>query len=374
MMSSRGQGNILRLCVKEWRSLWRDRALLFLLLFIFSFSIYSQGKDTSMELRNAAVGIVDEDHSALSLRFRDSLLPPYFGTVESVDARDVDKKMEEAQYTFVLHFPDHMEEDLRAGKPVTAQLLADASVIGQAGIGIGYVQKIIQDELQEYFKARGAAPVNLVVRHLYNQGQVHAWFMSVALLIQDITMLSVVLTGAALLRERESGTIEHLLVMPVTPLEIALSKTLANGAVILILSFLSLQLVVRGLIGVHVNGSVLLFMTSAALYLFFTAGLGIFLGTLASNMPQFGLLFILSILPMNLLSGGFTPLESMPPALQTIMKLVPSTNFTSMSQAILFRGAGIDVVWPQMLNITTVGLVLFIFGMSRFRSFLERQG
>lgn len=368
--------NISHLCRKEWLALLHDTFLMVFILFAFTVSIYQQAQGGSMELRKAAVGIVDEDRSPLSLRFADALVPPYFGKVEYIRHGDIDRAMEDATYTFVLHIPSRMEADLRAGKRATLQLLIDASSIGQAQIGAGYIETIFQTEMLRYLglHERTAPPVTLAIRYAYNQGQHHEWFLGIAGLIQNITMLAILLTGAALLRERESGTIEHLLVMPVTPLEIALSKVIANGTVILAVSLLSIEVVVRHWIGVQIQGSVPLFMLVSSLYLFFTTGLGIFLGTVSRSMPQMGLLFILVILPMNLLSGAFTPLESMPEWLQHIIVFMPTTAFVSMAQAILFRGAGLDVVWPDMLIVTLTGLAFFSYSALRFRSFLERQG
>ncbi len=368
--------NIAHLCRKEWQSLLCDTVLLFFIIFAFSFSPYSQAKGTSTDLKKASIGIVDEDRSPLSLRFADALLPPYFGKVAHISQNEAESGLESAQYSFVLHFPTRMEADLRAGKNVTVQLLIDATIIGQAQIGAGYIQTILQQELARYFNMQNAAktPVELIVRYSFNQGRNTAWFASITGMIQNITMLAVLLTGAALLRERERGTIEHLLVMPVTALEIVLSKVLANGAVILLAAFLCIQLTIRQWIGVEINGSITLFLCATALYLFFTTGLGLFLGTIARSMPQMGLLFILIVLPMNLLSGGLTPLESMPEILQKIMSVVPSTNYIKLAQAILFRDAGLSIVWPEMVMVTVVGLLLFIYSTLRFRSFLERQG
>lgn len=367
-------GNIGYLCGKEWRALLHDGVLVAFILYAFTLVIYQQAKGGTLELHHAAVGIVDEDHSQLSRRFADALLPPYFGKVEQIHHQDIDAQMGDATYSFVLHIPTHMEADLRAGKQVTLQLLIDASAVGQAGIGAGYIQNIVQTEFLRYFQKSVTSPATLVVRYAYNQGERHEWFNAIGALVQNITMLSVLLTGAALLRERESGTIEHLLVMPVTPLQIMLSKTIANGAVILAVSSLSIKLVVRHWIGVEIEGSIPLFMLASALYLFFTAGLGMFLGTLARSMPQMGLLCILLILPMNLLSGVFTPLESMPQWLQHGIIYMPTTAYVSMAQGILYRGAGLDVIWRDMLIVTTIGVTFFAYSTWRFRSFLARQG
>jgi ABC-2 type transport system permease protein len=131
---------------------------------------------------------------------------------------------------------------------------------------------------------------------------------------------------------------------------------------------LSLELVVRQLLGVPVTGSVPLFMAGVVLYLFFAASVGIFLATIARTMPQLGLLFILVAVPLNLLSGSNTPLESMPPVLRTLMQASPTTHFVSFAQAILYRGAGFDVVWPQYLAVAAMGVLFLGFGLLRFRS------
>lgn len=368
--------NVAYLCRKEWLALFHDTGLMFFILFGFTYSIYQQAQGRSLELHKAAIGIVDEDRSTLSLRFADALLPPYFGRVDPIAHQDVDRVMEDATYTFVLQIPTEMEKDLRAGKKVPLQLLIDASAVGQAQLGAGYIEQIFQTEMLRYFgvEEMAVSPVNLIVRYAYNQGQHHEWFMGVAALIQNISMLAILITGAALIRERERGTIEHLLVMPVTPLQIVLSKVIANGIIILVVSLFSIKMVLQHWIGIQIQGSIAFFMLISALYLFFTTGLGIFLGTIARSMPQMGLLFILTILPMNLLSGAFTPLESMPQWLQEIVVFIPATAFVSMAQGILFRGAGLEVVWPDMLLVTVIGLAFFSYSTLRFRSFLERQG
>jgi ABC-2 type transport system permease protein len=161
---------------------------------------------------------------------------------------------------------------------------------------------------------------------------------------------------------------DHLLVMPLTPFEIAMSKVWANALVITIAAGLSLYLVVRTLLHVPIVGSVPLFMLGVAIYLFFTCAIGIFLGTVARTMPQLGLLFMLIFLPMNLLSGSNTPLESMPRWPATVMQASPSTHFVSFAQAILYRGAGIDVVWPRFVFVGVIGAVFLAFAILRFRS------
>jgi ABC-2 type transport system permease protein len=118
---------------------------------------------------------------------------------------------------------------------------------------------------------------------------------------------------------------------------------------------------------VPVAGSVPLFLCGALLHLFATTSMGIFLGTVARSMPQLGLLVMLVVLPLEVLSGGMTPRESMPEFVRTIMLAAPTTHFVSLAQAILYRGAGFDVVWPQFLAIAAIGSALFAGALARFR-------
>jgi len=143
--------------------------------------------------------------------------------------------------------------------------------------------------------------------------------------------------------------------------------------VVLVAAFLSLNLVVRGLLGVPVGGSLPLFFTGAALCLFATTSMGIFIATIARNMPQFGMLIVLILLPLQMLSGGMTPRESMPALVQDIMLAAPTTHFVELGQAVLFRGAGLDVVWRQLLALLVIGVVLFLLSLRRFRSSISRM-
>lgn len=240
----------------------------------------------------------------------------------------------------------------------------------QAGLGADYAQQIITTEISDFLtRAEGSAvaPLNLVVRIAFNPNVTTAWFTSVMGIINSITMLAIILAGAAVVREREHGTMDHLLVMPLTPFEIAMSKIWANSLVIVVAVGVSLRLVVHGLLDVPIAGSIPLFLIGAAVYLFFATAIGIFLGTIARSMPQLGLLYLLVFLPMNMLSGSNTPLESMPGWLATIMQASPSTHFVSLAQAILYRGAGFAVVWPQFVIVALIGGLFLGLALLRFR-------
>jgi ABC-2 type transport system permease protein len=363
-------GNIFWLGTKELRSFLSDYVLLGLVIYAFSLAIIAQAQSSSQEVHNASVGIVDEDHSELSRRIGRAFLPPYFQPAQPIGERDIVPLMNKGSYTFVVDIPPNFERDVLSGRDPAIQLDVDATAMVQAGLGSGYAQQIITTEIDDFLsRAEGVplAPVNLVVRIEFNPNVTTAWFTSVMGIINSVTMLAIILAGAAVVREREHGTMDHLLVMPLTPFEIAMAKVWANGLIIIVAVGLSLYLVVRGLLGVPIAGSIPLFMLGVAIYLFFATAIGIFLGTVARSMPQLGLLYILVYLPMMLLSGSNTPLESMPPWLATIMQASPSTHFVSFAQAILYRGAGLAVVWPQFLVVALIGGLFFGLALLRFR-------
>ncbi|HTT80129.1 MAG TPA: ABC transporter permease [Stellaceae bacterium] len=363
--------NIFWLGTKELRSFLRDYVLLGLVIYAFSLAIIAQAQSSSQEVHNASVAIVDEDHSELSRRIAAAFLPPYFQRPQPIAEQDIVPLMNDGRYTFVVDIPPHFERDVLAGREPQIQLDVDATAMVQAGLGSDYADQLITTEIDNFAsRAEGApaTPVNLVVRIAFNPNVETAWFTSVMGIINSITMLAIVLAGAAVVREREHGTMDHLLVMPVTPFEIAMSKIWANGLVILTAAGLSLYVVVRGLLHIPVAGSVPLFLCGAAIYLFFATAIGIFLGTVARSMPQLGLLYLLVYLPLAMLSGANTPLESMPPWLATIMQVVsPTVHFVSFAQAILYRGAGFAVVWPQFVVVALTGGVFFVLSLVRFR-------
>ncbi|MDI1349323.1 ABC transporter permease [Aquabacterium sp.] len=209
---------------------------------------------------------------------------------------------------------------------------------------------------------------------MFNPNNQSEWFSSVMLVETNVTVLAIILVGAAVIREREHGTIEHLLVMPVRPSEIAMAKILANGGVIVLAVWLSLELVIRGWLQVPLPGSVPLFMLGTALYLFAVTALGILLATLASSMPQFGLLAAPVYVVLYLLSGAATPVESMPELLQHIVQISPTTQYVKLTQAVLYRNAGVRLVLPQLLAVSAAGGLFLVIALTRFRSMLARQG
>ncbi|WP_027896773.1 ABC transporter permease [Zestomonas thermotolerans] len=362
--------NILHLGIKEFRSLGRDYAMLALIVWAFTLGVYSSATGLPETLQHAPIAIVDEDRSQLSTRIVNAFQAPYFRPPELIDQREMDRGLDTGRYTFTLDIPPDFQRDVLAGRQPAIQINVDATRIAQALSGAGYIQNIIATEVDEFVaRYRGGAPLpaQLAVRVAFNPNLTQSWFGGVMEVINQITMLSIILTGAALIREREHGTVEHLLVMPLTAFEIMAAKVWSMALVVLVAAAFSLLVVVQGWLAVPIGGSVALFLLGAALHLFATTSMGIYLGTVARSMPQLGLLTILVLIPLQILSGGTTPRESMPELVQNVMELAPTTHFVSLAQAILYRGAGLEIVWPQLLAITAIGAVFFLAALRRFR-------
>ena len=362
--------NIYRLGLKELKSLWADKVLLILICWAFTGAIYTAATGASVELRNAPIAVVDEDRSPLSRRIVDAFYPPYFRLPQQMTLAEVDQGMDSGRYNFTLIIPPNFQHDVETGRKPDVQLNIDATIMSQAFIGATYIKSIALGEVGEYLTGKRDAaetPIRLTTRVRFNPNLTGVWFGGVMEVINNVTMLTIILVGAAFIREREHGTIEHLLVMPLTPFEIMMAKIWANGLAVLIGVTFALTVMVQVVLKVPIAGSLPLFLGATICYLFAAASIGIFLGTLARSMPQLGLLIILTIIPLMLLSGGVTPRESMPAFVQNIMLGAPTTYFVRMAQAILYRGAGFDVIWRDLLTMTGVGACFFIVALIRFR-------
>jgi len=363
--------NIYRLIIKELRSIRADPMMLVLVAYAFSVAVYMVATGASTEARDLTIGVVDEDRSDLSGRLLGALNPPLIKRAVVITANEIDPNMDDGRLVFVLEIPPRFEQDLLARRQTSLQLNIDATAMSQAGNGAVYIESIIAQEVAKFLTGTELAvptPATVVINAKFNPNLYTSWFSSVMQVINNITMLVVILTGAALIREREQGTVEHLLVMPVVPAEIMLAKIIANGLVILIAAGLSLSFVIQWWLKVPIAGSLSLFLAGGALYAFTVAALGILLGTQTSTMGQFGLLAIPVLVVMQLLSGGATPMESMPVWLQHVMRIVsPTPHFVAFSQAVLYRGADFSIVWPWLVAMAAIGSVYFLFSLHRFR-------
>lgn len=366
----RGLRNIFWLGTKELRSFFSDAVMVGFLVWSFSFSVYSEATGSSESVNNASVAIVDEDRSTLTRAIAAALHRPYFQPPDYIAARRIDSFMDESRYMFVMVIPAGFEADIRRGDQPEIQLNIDATAVGQAAQGAGYLQAIIDREVAEFAELHGlrnSTPLDLTLRRAFNPNGTDEWFLAVNSILNSLSMIAIVLTGAALLREREHGTIEHLLVMPLNSFQIAMAKVWANGLVILVAFTLSMLIMAEQILAVPIAGSKLLLTFGAAVYLFAAAAIGILLGTMARTMAQFALLIVMAIVPILMLSGGMSPIESQPDYIQPFTWLLPSRHFMEFAQAVVFRGADLRAVWPVVLNMAVLGATFLAISLLIFR-------
>ena len=369
--------NIFWLAGKELKSVLGDPVMVVLILWSFIVAVILEASGAGDTVYNAAVAIVDEDGSTLTRQIADALDPPWFQQPLLLGAEEAAAAMDEGRIMFTLGFPPGFEADVISGVMPVAQLEVDATAVSQAQLGTDYIANILAAETRAFLTGNPDAPtppLALELRRAFNPNGDPVWFKSVSSLLNQLSLLTIVLTGAAMLREREQGTIEHLMVMPLTPLEIALSKVLANVIVVLAAFTLSLLFVVQGLLHVPMQGSVALLLAGTTVYLAAAAAIGMFLGTMARSMAQFALLVIMVIIPIIMLSGGMGAIESQPDLVQRLTLALPSRHFLAFAKAVVFRGAGLGSVWVELALMAGLGATFFLASLLLFRRSMSLAG
>ena len=361
---------------KELLQLARDGLLLGAVIYLFTIDILMAG-GVKMELNKATVVVHDMDHSMASRELIYRFQPPYFQLGgEILDQKEGLRLLDQGKALAVLDIPPHFQHDLIQGKPADVQLQVDTSNTVLGTLAASYSAQIIgrysfDVALQHIGQSNEAvAGVPMLIdqhRIWYNQNQNEAWFMSISELLTVITVLAMMLPAAAAVREKERGTIEQLLVSPLTPTQIMLPKVVAMTLVILLGTALSVGLILHGVFHVPMKGSLTLFFAVTALYSFAMSGLGLFVATLSRNLAQAAMLTILIMMPILLLSGAWTPPEAMPPVIRQAMYVSPLYYYIEMSYDILLKGAGLKILWDSLLGLILLGSLVFSFGVWHFR-------
>jgi len=361
---------------KELLQLRRDGPLLLFLVYSFSLSVYISGAGISMQLSHASLLVHDGDHSESSRELIHRFQEPYFrfdGEVQ--DPKVGVERLDQGTAMLLLDIPPRFHESIGAREPVSVQLQVDTTNAPQGLSAASYAARIVGGFSYDLVSFRLGSSGSLMDmpsiesahRVWYNQNQDETWFQSISHILRMITLFAFLLPAAALVREKEHGTVEQLLVSPVTPLQIMLSKVLAMTLVILAATALAMVTVLKPVFGVPVKGSIALFFFLTALYSFTIAGFGLFAATVTRNQAQVGMIALLVISPMLLLSGIATPFEAMPSWVQSIMALSPLRYYVDVTYGILLKGVGLDVLWDSILAMALLGGTLFGLGMWRFR-------
>lgn len=361
---------------KEILQLGRDLPLLLFLLYSFSLSVYISGIGITMQLQNAELLVHDADHSVSSRELIHRFQPPYFRFKgEIADPREGLRQLDAGTAMVLLDIPSRFHEALAGGDVTAVQLLIDTTNAPQGLSAASYAARIVSGFGSESAAAvlgssGGQAGVPLVTsahRVWFNPNQDERWFQSISHVLRMVTVFAVLLPAVALVREKERGTIEQLLVSPLSPLQIMLSKVLAMTAVILLCTGGAIYGVMRPVFHVPMKGTDAVFFLLTALHIVTTAGLGLVAATLARNQAQVGMMTLFVVGPMLLLSGLNTPYEAMPSWVQHVMAFSPLRYYIEITYGILLKGAGMEVLWKPIATMALLGGGLFGVGIWRFR-------
>lgn len=365
---------------KEVLQLSRDVPLLLFLLYSFSLSVLVSGAGITMQLHNAELLVHDADHSHSSRELIHRFQPPYFTFKGEIsDARQGLRQLDEGRAMMLLDIPPRFHEALVGGERTAVQVLVDTTNAPQGLSAAGYAVRIASMLGTDLGLAsvgmsgtRATFPVVASAHRVwFNPNQDETWYQSISHLLRMITLFGVLLPAAALVREKERGTVEQLLVSPLSPFQIMWSKVLAMSAVIMIATGLAVYGVLHPVFHVPMKGSAQLYFLLTALHIFTTAGLGMVAATIAKNQAQVGMMTLFFVGPMLLLSGITAPFESMPRWVQTIMTLSPLRYYIDITYGVMLKGAGMDVLWKSVGAMFLLGGGLFGFGMWRFRRQFE---
>ena len=362
---------------KELLQLWRDPILLFFIAYAFTADIYLAGSGVSLELKNATTVYQDNDDSFASRELVSRFQPPHFRLEGQVTHPQEALRLLDAGRTMVaLEVPPKFEETLRRGDEVGVQMQVDATHSVLGFLAYSYGSEIVgRYGLAAGLEREGFSEADLNTlpviqneeRIWFNPNQNESWFMSLTELLNIITLFAMLLPAAAMVREKERGTIEQLLVSPLSPFQIMLPKVLSMTLVILLGTTLSLGVVLKLAFGFPFRGSLVLFFAATTLYTFTTTGIGLFLATITRNLGQAGLLALVIYTPMVFLSGAWTPPEAMPVVMRGFMYLSPLHYFLDASLGIMLKGGGLALVWHSVLGIALLGGAMFGLCLLRFR-------
>jgi ABC-2 type transport system permease protein len=363
--------------IKELLQLFRDVTLMLFFVYSFTVDIYTAGSGFSLDLNHAAMVVRDDDRSSASRELVQRFRAPYFqyrGTLNST-AQGL-RMLDRGQAMIVLDIPPQFETSITAGRQATVQMQVDttnsvlgqqassygAQIAGEYGLEMGLAQQgLTPESLKE-------APVIVDDHRIwFNQNQNDAWFMTISEMLIIITVFALALPAAAMVREKERGTIEQLLVSPLSPIQVMFPKILSMMLVILAGTAVSLFGVLEGIFHVPVKGSLTLFFAVTAVYVFVTAGLGLYVATLARNLAQVGMLLILILAPQLFLSGVWTPPEAMPWWLRDAMVISPMHFYIDASFGILLKGAGLNLIGHSVASLCALGAIVFAFALWRLR-------
>ena len=366
---------------KEAIHIVRDRRTLALSFVMPIVMLLLLGYAANTDVRNISLVIVDQDRSPASRELIDAFrAADYFRVDYTADSEaQVEPLIGQGAARAALIVPPGYGDQLASGRtaqvgfildgsdPIVAQnALASATLIGQAMATEVALQRLAARGQSELF----TPPVEVRSRVWYNPDLVSAYYMVPALIGIILLFQSLVLTSTAIVRERERGTIEQLIVTPIRSSELIVGK-IVPYVVIAFINIIEVLLIGALLFRVPMNGSVLLLLALAALFMTTTLGIGLLISTIARTQQEAMITAIFYILPNIFLAGFFFPIAAMPPILQLLSYLFPLRYFLIIVRSIVLKGVGLEALLPEVLGLTIFGLVVVTAASRRFRKSLD---
>ena len=369
---------------KEFIQTFRDRRMVAIIFVAPLFQLFVFGYAVTTDIQNINLGVLDHDRSAISRQVVEAFVSSEtFTLAGSLDnEQQLRRALKEGCIDVALVFPVDFSKRISRGEQAELQALYDAADSNFANIAGVYTQRIISTVSSELLndqviamRAVAAAagrrpPVTLPIvrghtRIWYNPELLSVYTMVPGVTCMILLIITMMLTGMAVTREREIGTIEQIIVSPIASWELILGKLAPFG----ILGMIDVGLIVtvgNWHFGVPIHGSIGLLFFSSALFLFSTLGLGLFLSTISSTQQQAMFVNILFIMPAILLSGFMFPIENMPDSIQALTYLNPLRYFLVVVRGIFLKGVGVAELWPQMAALAAFGIVIFTLASLRF--------
>ena len=369
---------IVGLVRKEFAQIGRDGPLVFILLWTFTVAIYTAGNSRSADVDRIPTAIFDLSRSAASRDFLSHLRPPYFKVVGYLTTEDdVGRWLDEGRASIVVLVPPDFHRRVAAGESAHVQVLTDGALATSATVAIAYIAGISgQYSASLVARRAGQAAVHLPaiderLRVRFNPNMLSTWFGGLLELMTMFAMVSLLLTAANMVREKEHGTLEQLLVSPARPVEIFVAKIIPTLVIVLALSGLSFVLVLRPLFHVPIRGSLPLFYAGAALFVFAMTSLGMAIAVVANSLAQAMMIMILILQPMIFLSGAWNPPEAMIPWLRAVGGLSPLRYFIDFGYSVILKGSPASMVAHDLAAIAILGAAMFAFSIAWFQRSLR---
>ena len=345
---------------KEILSFLRSTMLVLVVLYSFTLDVYIAGAGIEVKPRNVAVGYIDETGGGISQKILSKLHAPEFKMPKRfLSQKDLINAIYNKEITVGIIFDRDFSKNFAQKKPAKLNLLLDATAAAQSFITLTYLQNIIFDFQNLHI------PLELKTHKLFNQNANTHMFISLTELLSVITLLIVILTAVVFVKEKEEGTWDIMLLMPIDSKVTILAKTLSQVAIVLAGSVISVGLVVLTVFKTPLNGSFWAFMLLTFLYTFSSAGIGLFVAAVSKNTMQVAQLSIIIMMPLIFLSGAWTPIYAMHPILQKLSLLSPLRYYIEGSESIFFRGTPFNDLWPYFTGVTILGLILYIYGFRK---------